>query len=171
MSEMTQRYAAALLEAAGSDAPAVRAAGDALLADTARWKAMTSPAATPAEKQQLLADRAAGWAFYLHSTAGVPDALVGVCHKTGEIGRLYVDPAAQGQGIGAKLLAFARKKLAEHPQPHLYALDTNRRAIALYLRMGYRPAGVGCVYDPAVDPNATVLCREIKFIYGTKNSG
>ena len=56
MSEMTQRYAAALLEAAGSDAPAVRAAGDALLADTARWNALTSPAATPAEKQQLLAD-------------------------------------------------------------------------------------------------------------------
>ena len=158
-------------EAAWDAAAAIYAAG---------WQQLCAGVCTPeyiaahtpqVMKQQLLADRAAGWAFYLHSTAGVPDALVGVCHKTGEIGRLYVDPAAQGQGIGAKLLAFARKKLAEHPQPHLYALDTNRRAIALYLRMGYRPAGVGCVYDPAVDPNATVFCREIKFIYGTKNSG
>ena len=75
------------------------------------------------------------------------------------------------QGRKSKLLAFARKKLAEHPRPFLKVLDCNRRAIALYLRMGYRPAGVGCVYDPAVDPNATVFCREIKFIYGTKNSG
>ena len=158
-------------EAAWDAAAAIYAAG---------WQQLCAGVCTPeyiaahtpqVMKQQLLADRAAGWAFYLHSTAGVPDALVGVCHKTGEIGRLYVDPAAQGQGIGAKLLAFARKKLAEHPQPHLYVLDTNRRAIALYLRMGYRPAGVRCVYDPAVDPNATVLCREIKFIYGTKNSG
>ena len=116
-------------------------------------------------KRELQADRAAGWAFYLHSTAGEPDALVGVCHRTGEIGRLYVAPQAQGRGIGAKLLAFARKKLAEHPRPFLTVLDCNRRAIALYLRMGFRPSGVHAVYDPAQDPAASAFCRELKFVY------
>ena len=48
----------------------------------------------------------------------------------------------------AQMLDFARKKLAEHPQPFLSVLDTNQRAIALYLRMGFRPAGVIAVYDP-----------------------
>ena len=91
-----------------------------------------------AMRQRLDADRAAGWAFYLHSTAGKPDGIVGVCHKTGEIGRLYVAPAAQGKGIGAKLLEFARKKLPEHARPFVTVLATNRAAIALYLRMGYR---------------------------------
>ena len=91
-----------------------------------------------AMRQRLDADRAAGWALYLHSTAGKPDGIVGVCHKTGEIGRLYVAPAAQGKGIGAKLLEFARKKLPEHARPFVTVLATNRAAIALYLRMGYR---------------------------------
>ena len=90
---------------------------------------------------------------------------MGVCHRTGEIGRLYVAPQAQGRGIGAKLLAFARKKLAEHPRPFLTVLDCNRRAIALYLRMGFRPAGVHAVYDPAQDPAASAFCRELKFVY------
>ena len=94
-----------------------------------------------AMRQRLEADRAAGWAFYLHSTAGQADAIVGVCHKTGEIGRLYVAPAAQGRGIGAKLLAFAQKKLPEHARTFVTVLETNRPAIALYLRMGYREEG------------------------------
>ncbi|MBE5036845.1 tRNA (guanosine(37)-N1)-methyltransferase TrmD [Subdoligranulum sp. DSM 109015] len=91
-----------------------------------------------AMRQRLDADRAAGWAFYLHSTAGKPDGIVGVCHKTGEIGRLYVAPAAQEKGIGAKLLEFARKKMPEHAHPFVTVLANNRAAIALYLRMGYR---------------------------------
>ena len=103
-----------------------------------------------AMRQRLEADRTAGWAFYLHSTAGKPDAIVGVCHKTGEIGRLYVAPAAQGRGIGAKLVAFAQKKLPEHTRTFVTVLETNRPAIALYLRMGYREeAGT-----PAVSPEA-----------------
>ena len=114
-------------------------------------------------KQQLLADRAAGWAFYLHSTAGVPGR---PCRRLPQNRRdrpacMWTRPR-RGRASAPSCWRSRAKKLAEHPQPHLYALDTNRRAIALYLRMGYRPAGVGCVYDPAVDPNATVLCREIK---------
>ncbi|WP_294496208.1 tRNA (guanosine(37)-N1)-methyltransferase TrmD [uncultured Gemmiger sp.] len=117
-----------------------------------------------AMRQRLEADRTAGWAFYLHSTAGKPDAIVGVCHKTGEIGRLYVSPAAQGRGIGAKLLAFAQKKLPEHTRTFVTVLETNRPAIALYLRMGYREeAGT-----PAVSPEAhqtfTNRVREQKLV-------
>lgn len=118
-----------------------------------------------AMRQRLDADREAGWAFYLHSTANKPDAIVGVCHKTGEVGRLYVVPAAQNKGIGAKLLEFARKKLAEHAHPTLTVLDTNTRALALYRRMGWRPAGVAAVYDPATDPTAAVYCQELKLRY------
>lgn len=54
MSEATERYAAALFGAAGTDAAAVRAAADALLADTRRWNTLVSAAVTDTEKQELL---------------------------------------------------------------------------------------------------------------------
>ncbi len=55
MSEATERYAAALFGAAQGDAGAVRAAADALMADTQRWNVLVSAAATDAEKKELLA--------------------------------------------------------------------------------------------------------------------
>ena len=55
MSEATERYAAALFGAAQGDAGAVRAAADALMADTKRWNVLVSPATTDAEKKELLA--------------------------------------------------------------------------------------------------------------------
>ncbi len=58
MSETTQRYAAALFGAAGSDAKAVRAAADALMANKTLWTALQSKAVSPAEKKQMLADAA-----------------------------------------------------------------------------------------------------------------
>ena len=117
----------------------------------AAWQQMTADTATQAfrdahtvavMREELEADRKNGWALYLHTTAGRPDGLVGVLHKTGEVGRLYVAPAAQGQGIGAKLLDFARKKLPEQEHPHLLVLNVNKPARALYIRMGWHPAGV-----------------------------
>ena len=39
-----------------------------------------------------------GWAFYLHYTKDAADGMVGVCHKTGEIGHLLVNEAARGKG-------------------------------------------------------------------------
>ena len=147
----------------------------------ASWQEMCAEICTPEYVAQhtpehmrakLQADKAKGWAFYLHSTSGTPDAIIGVCHKTGEIGRLYVHPRAQGQGIGAMMLEFARKKLAEHETPHLFVLDANLPAMALYLRMGYRFDSVAKVYDPAVEPAAVQFCRELKFVYTpTKTEG
>lgn len=147
----------------------------------ASWQEMCAEICTPEYvaqhtpehmRAELQADKAKGWAFYLHSTFGTPDAIIGVCHKTGEIGRLYVHPRAQGQGIGAMMLEFARKKLAEHEAPHLFVLDVNLAAQALYLRMGYRFDSVAKVYDPAVEPAAVQFCRELKFVYTpTKTEG
>ena len=54
MSEATERYAAALFGAAQGDAGAVRAAADALMADTQRWNVLVSAATTDAEKKELL---------------------------------------------------------------------------------------------------------------------
>ena len=72
-----------------------------------------------AMRQRLEEERKVGWAFYLHTTSDTPDGMVGVCHKTGEIGHLFVTQSARGSGIGTKLLDFARKKLAEHARPWL----------------------------------------------------
>lgn len=55
MSEATERYAAALFGAAQGDAGAVRAAAEALMADTKHWNVLVSPAATEPEKKELLA--------------------------------------------------------------------------------------------------------------------
>ena len=55
MSETTELYAAALFVAAQGDAGAVRAAADALMADTQRWNVLVSAATTDAEKKELLA--------------------------------------------------------------------------------------------------------------------
>ena len=116
-------------------------------------------------REKLDAERRGGWAFYLHYTGGAADGMVGVCHKTGEIAHLFVAEPARGKGIGAKMLDFARKKLAEHPHPTLTVLDANTRALALYRRMGWRPAGVAAVYDPASDPTAAVYTQELRLRY------
>ena len=99
--------------------------------------------------EELTALHGRGWAFYLHETAHTPDAIVGVCHKTGEIGRLYVLPEAQGKGIGRKLLDFARKKLPEHAHPYLWILNKDIRARRFCEGMGYEDTGVQNVLDPA----------------------
>ena len=78
--------------------------------------------------------------------------MVGVCHKTGEIGHLFVTEAARGKGYGAKMLDFARKKLSEHEHPVLSVLNTNTRALALYRRMGWQVVGAKEKFDPAKDP-------------------
>ena len=51
-----------------------------------------------------------------------------------EIGDLYVLPDRQGCGYGTRLLQFAMARTA---CPYLTVLSTNRRAIALYRRLGF----------------------------------
>ena len=115
----------------------------------------------------LTEEKKNGWAFYLHYTKDAADGMVGVCHKTGEIGHLFVTEAARGKGYGAKMLDFARKKLPEHDHPTMGVLNTNTRAIALYKRMGWRLTGTvlhRC--DPAEEGTfAAVYCEELEMQY------
>ena len=122
-------------------------------------------------RQRLEEERKAGWAFYLHTTSDTPDGMVGVCHKTGEIGHLFVTQSARGSGIGTKLLDFARKKLAEHARPWLAVLDVNTAAIGLYRRMGYLPDGVQNMYQPGMDVAFCKPCKELVMRYQPQDQG
>ena len=92
--------------------------------------------------------------------------MVGVCHKTGEVGRLFVTEAARGRGYGAKMLDFARKKLPEHAHPVLSVLNTNTRAIALYTRMGWQLDGsTSLEFDPKQYSTVTRKCALVQMRY------
>ena len=111
---------------------------------------------------QLKEEKTQGWVCYLHTTRDVPDGMVSVNHKTGQIEHLFVAGAMRGNGIGQKMLEFARKKLAEHAHPTLTVLDKNTRALALYRRMGWKVCGVERVFDPAKDGFVQSRCELLR---------
>jgi len=113
----------------------------------------------------LLREKAEGWACYVHYTKNVPDAMISINHKLGEIEHMFVTESARGRALGQKLLEFARRKLPEHPNPTLRVLSTNKRAIALYKRMGWRECGTGVIHDPAADKGFKVYSEEIIMRY------
>ncbi len=116
---------------------------------TGGWKQEALDAMQPEQfLEQLQQEKKEGWVCYLHCTKDVPDGMVSVNHKTGQVEHLFVTEAARGKGIGIKMLDFARKKLPEHAHPALTVLDTNTRALALYRRMGWRVEGVERVFSP-----------------------
>ena len=113
------------------------------------WKQEALDAMQPEQfLEQLQQEKKEGWVCYLHCTKDVPDGMVSVNHKTGQVEHLFVTEAARGKGIGIKMLDFARKKLPEYAHPALTVLDTNTRALALYRRMGWRVEGVERVFSP-----------------------
>ena len=113
------------------------------------WKQEALDAMQPEQfLEQLQQEKKEGWVCYLHCTKDVPDGMVSVNHKTGQVEHLFVTEAARGKGIVIKMLDFARKKLPEHAHPALTVLDTNTRALALYRRMGWRVEGVERVFSP-----------------------
>ena len=115
---------------------------------------------------QLQQEKAAGWVCYLHTTKDVPDGMVCVSHKAGHIEHLFVTEKARGNGIGTKLLDFARKKLPEHAHPVLSVLNTNTRAIALYTRMGWQLDGSASLeFDPLHYPTVTHKCALVQMRY------
>ncbi len=93
--------------------------------------------------------RPVGWVII--SWEGKP-TLIGVP----DLSDLFVTPAYRGQGIGTAMLAacealarargFAQISLAVNP-------DHNVRALALYLRLGYRPTGGPKYLDGVYDGN------------------
>ena len=114
---------------------------------------------------QLKEEKQQGWAVYLHCTKDVPDGMVAVSHKTGQVEHLFITADARGKGLGQKLLDFARKKLPEHAHPVLTVLDKNTRAIALYRRMGWKVCGVAEVFDPAKDGSVTAHTELLEMRY------
>jgi ribosomal protein S18 acetylase RimI-like enzyme len=61
-------------------------------------------------------------------------------HRTGELYALYVDPPAQGAGVGRALLAdaVARLSAAGFVAAVLWTFAANAQAIAFYERFGWR---------------------------------
>ena len=114
---------------------------------------------------QLKEEKQQGWAVYLHCTKDVPDGMVAVSHKTGQVEHLFITADARGKGLGQKLMDFARKKLPEHAHPVLTVLDKNTRAIALYRRMGWKVCGVAEVFDPAKDGSVTARAELLEMRY------
>ena len=63
----------------------------------------------------------------------------GLIHIEGtEIKELYVDHFFQSQGIGARLIEFAKET---HYADHLWAIEKNTRAIAFYEAHGFQLTG------------------------------
>ena len=58
--------------------------------------------------------------------------------KDGEIKKLFVEPALQGRGIGARLLEYAVEHMGAQT---LWALEQNAGAIRFYQRHGFRLTG------------------------------
>jgi len=84
----------------------------------------------PARMEELLADGLTG--FYVYDD-GVVKGFIRICGD--ELQKLFVEPALQGQHIGAALLAYA---LSAHGVTWLWALEKNTRAIRFYERHGFR---------------------------------
>ncbi|MBQ9482727.1 MAG: GNAT family N-acetyltransferase [Ruminiclostridium sp.] len=61
-----------------------------------------------------------------------------------EIEKLYVEPAFQSSGIGAKLLGFAVDTFGTD---FLWALECNKRGIAFYERNGFELTGESMIED------------------------
>ena len=61
-----------------------------------------------------------------------------------EVEKLYVEPQFQSQGIGAKLLEFAVRKLEVS---ELWALEYNTRGISFYQKNGFRLTGEKIMED------------------------
>ena len=60
-----------------------------------------------------------------------------------ELKSLYVDPAAQGAGVGSRLLADAQERIraAGHERAWLYVYAQNAHGCAFYERHGWAPVG------------------------------
>lgn len=67
--------------------------------------------------------------------AAFDDSLVGFCaFRVAWIDHLYIDPAAQGKGIGTALLAAA---LADQAEVSLYTFQRNHAARRFYAKYGF----------------------------------
>jgi ribosomal protein S18 acetylase RimI-like enzyme len=63
--------------------------------------------------------------------------------REAKLAALYVEPAAQGAGVGSRLLADAQARLrtAGHVRAWLYVFADNAQGCAFYERHGWTPVG------------------------------
>ncbi len=82
----------------------------------------------------------------LRNTYVYDDGVVkGIIRISGdEVEKLFIEPAFQSQGIGAKLLDFA---VSERKASWLWVLEYNTRGIAFYERHGFRLTGEKIIED------------------------
>ena len=93
------------------------------------------------EEMPSVAERAAAWegkdGIFV---AEVEDRIVGVVQVLdGELRGLYVEPAAQGAGLGTSLYDFARERLraAGYAEAVLWVFEGNGHARGFYERRGW----------------------------------
>ena len=69
---------------------------------------------------------------------------------TFEIWRVYIDPDAQGRGIGRNLLAFGEKMATAqgYREIVIWAFRENKRAVFFYQKHGYEPDKEEFLMDP-----------------------
>ena len=73
---------------------------------------------------------------------GVVKGLIRI--KGTEIEKLFIEPAFQSQGIGAKLLRFV---IENYGTDFLWVLEYNKRGIAFYERNGFKLTGEKMIED------------------------
>ncbi|MBW2416678.1 MAG: GNAT family N-acetyltransferase [Deltaproteobacteria bacterium] len=80
------------------------------------------------------------------------DAIVGLLSlAAGQVGQLFVDPPAQGRGVGSALLQKA--KLLWPQGLTLFTFQRNERARAFYERRGFRAVTFGISPEPESEPD------------------
>jgi ribosomal protein S18 acetylase RimI-like enzyme len=85
-------------------------------------------------------------------------ALLGLLAIAGDrVGHLYVEPAAQGRGVGTALLAHARALSPDGLR--LFTHVRNARARAFYERRGFRAVRFGTSPPPESEPDVLYAWR------------
>jgi ribosomal protein S18 acetylase RimI-like enzyme len=144
--------------AAASDAPAVAALGARTFTDTFAHlyppedlAAFLAEAHAPAKVAAEIADPGMGVWLAERDGEAVAYAVAGPCHlphpevtpACGELKRIYVDKAAQGEGLGAQLMEIALAWLEREGPRRLWigVWSGNLGAQRLYERAGFRKVG------------------------------
>jgi GNAT superfamily N-acetyltransferase len=105
------------------------------------WHERATAGAAGSDRATFVAEEAGRWVGLATGVAHHPE---GPDHSPMLIG-MFVDSTQRGRGVGAALVERVAEWAGTLAAPHLYlwATSTNRPAIALYERCGFRHTGEG----------------------------